>query len=229
MGAQSDEPRDPAALESWERLRGELLRLRDAQPRVLVGYPMPNPGYHRPPVEIHLTPDAEATAADLHARFGDFVSLRVGALAYPPESAPPPNPPVASDDAAPVDPAEFHVALDGPLTIRTGGTTTHHLLVTNLTEADVGIETNGHLTATIVDPDTGVSVGGYAGAQRLPLVTFTAAPATTLRIPLLVGTASYRPALGYTVPPGAWCLSAPIRLADGRHLTTPPLAVTITD
>jgi hypothetical protein len=112
---------------------------------------------------------------------------------------------------------------------RFGDTTTHHLLVTNLTGADVGIETNGHLTATIVDPDTGVSVGGYAGAKRLPLVTFTAAPATTVRIPLLVGTASYRPALGYTVPPGTWWLTAPIRLADGRHLTTPPLAVTSTD
>jgi hypothetical protein len=223
------EPADPAALAAWEGLRVELLRLREVSPRVLRGYPMPNPGHRRPPVEIHLAPDAEATAADLHARFGDFVSLQVGALGYPPESALPPTS-LGTENAGllPVDPAEIRLVLDGPLTIRTGDTTTHHVLVTNQSDRDIGIETNGHLTATIGEADTGAPVGGYAGAQRLPLVTFTAGPSKTVRIPLLVGTASYRPELGYTVPPGTWHLTARLRLADGRHLVSPPLELTIT-
>jgi hypothetical protein len=222
------EPADPVALAAWEELRVELLRLRDTRPRVLLGYPMPDPGYQRPPVDLRLAPGAAATAADLHARFGDFVSLRVGALAYPRESAPPPNPPATPNDLTPIDPSELTLVLDGPLTIRTGDTATHHVLVTNLTDLDIGIETNGHLTATIVAPGAGAPVGGHAGPQRLPLVIFTVEPTKTVRIPLLVGTASYRPELGYTVPPGTWQLTAPLRLADGRRLLTPPLELTIT-
>jgi hypothetical protein len=223
------EPADPLAVESWEELRVELLKLREARPSVLRGYPTPNPGYRRPPVEIHLAADAAATAADLHARFGDFVSLQVGALTYPPDSTQPPsNLAAARSDLTAVDPAEMHLVLDGPLRIRSGATTTHHVLVTNLSDHDTSIQTNGNLTATIVDPDTGARVGGYAGPQHTPLVTFTAAPTMTVRIPLLVGTASYRSDLGYTVPPGTWQLTAPLRLADRRHLVSPPLELTIT-
>jgi hypothetical protein len=221
---------DPTALASWGELRVELLRLQDVRPHVLQGYPMPHPGYQRPPVDIDLAADAEPTAAHLHARFGDFVSLRVGALAYPPAltPSPGPNPTAARTDLTPVDPAEIRVELDGPLTMRTGATTTHHVVVTNLGDHDIGIKTNRHITATIVDPDTGAAVGGCSGPQRLPLVIFTAQPAQTVRIPLLVGTASYRSELGYTVPPGPWQLTAPLRLTDGRQLVTPPLELTIT-
>lgn len=77
---------DPAALEGWERLRHDLLRLQDVQPGVLEQYPTPDPGYRRPPVCINLAPGAESTAADLHARYGGFVALRVGALSYPLDS-----------------------------------------------------------------------------------------------------------------------------------------------
>jgi hypothetical protein len=220
---------DPVALENWEELRVELLRLREERPGVLRGYPTPNSGYRRPPVEIHLAADAAATAADLHVGFGDFVSLQVGALAYPPDSTQPPSDlATAGSELTTVDPAEMHLVLDGPLTIRSGVTTTHHVLVTNLSDHDISIKTNGNLTATVLDPDTGAPVGGYAGPQRLPLVTFTAEPGKPVRIPLLVGTASFRPELGYTVPPGNWQLSAPLRLADGRHFVSPPLELTIT-
>ena len=76
---------DPAALATWERLRQELLRLQSAEPRVLMEYPTPDPGYRRPPVRIRLSAHAQATAADLHGTYGDFVSLQVGALPYPVE------------------------------------------------------------------------------------------------------------------------------------------------
>lgn len=220
---------DPAALETWERLRHDLLRLQSTKPRALMQYPTPKPGYRRPPVRIHLSADAQSTAAELHNTYGDFVSLQVGALPYPPAAHPPSGPRASAQtsDRAPANPSEMHIVLETPLALGSGQTTTHGLLLTNLSQQDLSVHTNGHLTATIVD-DSGAAVGGYTGAQHQPLVIFTAAPSETIRIPVLVGTASYSPELGYALPPGTWHLTAPMNLADGRHLVTPPLELTIT-
>ena len=58
---------------------------------------------------------------------------------------------------------------------------------------------------------------------------FTATPSETVRIPVLVGTASYAPELGYRIPTGTWHLTATIPLSDGRHITTPGLELTVID
>lgn len=220
---------DPHALELWEQLRHDLLGLRETHPYALQQSPSPSPGYRRPPVRIRLAPDAEDAAADLHARYGDFVALRVGALAYPPEPALAVRPPQGTGGGArtPVDPDEMHLALDGPLSIRSGRTTTHHLLLTNLSGHEIRVHTNGNITAAIIDGKTGAVVGSYVGAQRTPLIIFTAAPSETVRIPLLVGTASFDPDLGYAVPPGNWRLAAPMDLGDGRRLVSGLLHLTI--
>ena len=60
------------------------------------------------------------------------------------------------------------------------------------------------------------------------LIRFPIPSHTTARIPLLVGTASYDPHLGYALPPGTWTLRCPLSLSDRRSLTTPPLPFTIT-
>ena len=220
---------EPSALEAWERLRHDLRRLADLRPSALMQYPMPDPGYRRPPVEIGVAADAEAVAAELHDTYGEFVSLTVGALPYPPRANPPDRsrPPRRADRQDTVDPSELQCALDGRLSIRTGRSVTHGLLLTNLTGRDVTIVTNGHLTARIVD-DAGTVVGGYSGGQYQPRVTFTAAPAQTVRVPLLVGTASFVPDLGYSVPPGTWHLTAGLDLGEGRRIMTPALELTIT-
>lgn len=219
---------DPAALETWERLRHDLQRLWAAKPPVMLTSPTPDPGYRRPPVHIDLSADSESTAADLHNAYGDFVSLRVGALAYPP-GASLPRPSARIIDRHPADPAEMRILLEAPLALRSGRTTTHGLLLTNLSDHDIQVHTNGHLTAVIVD-DAGATVGGpdAGGAQQAPLVIFTASPSKTVRIPVFLGTASYTPELGYAVPAGSWHLTAPMDLADGRKLVTPALAFTIT-
>ncbi|MFL6162051.1 MAG: hypothetical protein ACJ74U_07470 [Jatrophihabitantaceae bacterium] len=222
---------EPADLASWERLRHDLQRLWSAEPRLLLQSPSTDPGYQRPPVDIRLSADAESTAADLHNTYGDFVSLRVGALPYP-LAAWPPSPPRASArtiERDPVNPAELRIVLEAPLALRSGQQTTHGLLLTNLSDHDISVHTNGQLIATIVD-DAGAAVGGRdtGGVWNCPRVIFTAAPSETVRIPVFVGTASYSPELGYTVPAGSWHLTAPMNLADGRHLLTPALALTIT-
>lgn len=222
---------EPADLEAWERLRHDLQRLWSAEPGLLLQSPGPDPGYRRPPVEICLTAAAESTAADLHNTYGDFVSLRVGALLYP-SAEHPPSPWRASArtiDRDPVNPAEMGIVLEAPLALRSGQATTHGLLLTNLSDHDISVHTNGQLIAKIIN-DADAVVGGpdTGGVWMCPGVTFTAAPSETVRIPLFVGTASYSPELGYAVPAGSWHLTVPMDLADGRHLLTPALPLTIT-
>jgi hypothetical protein len=95
------------------------------------------------------------------------------------------------------------------LTVGSGESAVHGLLVTNLAADTVAVMTNGQLTASVTDKD-GRRVGGYAGGQFAMGVRFSIAPASTVRIPLLVATASTRGALGFAVPPGRWWLTAPL-------------------
>lgn len=80
----------------------------------------------------------------------------------------------------------------------------------------------------VLDPKTLAVVGGYAGAMRAPLVVFQAGSGETVEVPLLVGTASFVPELGYAVPPGEWLLAADLDLGGGKVARTPGLAFTVT-
>jgi hypothetical protein len=219
-------------MDAWADLVTVLTRLHAEQPGALLVSPDldADPG-QPPPYTIVLAPWATAAAYDLHEKFGDLVDLTVGALPYPPGrlagELPALRPP-----AELLDPAEVEVELDGPAVVRTGHTLRHGLLLRNLSGRELVIATNGQVTAFVVDPGSGEVVGGFAGAQTLPLITFRVAPGQTERIPLLIGTASIRPALGYAVPPGEWGLQADLTFGSGRGDSilrrTPmlPLAVT---
>lgn len=223
---------DPVALDTWERPRHELIDAYAAHPGMLLSGPTPDAGFRPPPVDIHFAPyrEAEALAAHLHARYDSFVSLQLGALPFPlgPDSTPvndydlPSRPPEA-------DPDEIVVALDGALAVARGHTVTHGMLLTNTSSHNIGVDTNSHVTAVIIDPRSGDIIGGYNGGQILPLVVFHVRAGKTVRIPLLVGTASYEPRLGYAIPAGTWQLVAPLELSDGRLLASAPLDIAIVD
>jgi len=82
-------------------------------------------------------------------------------------------------------------------------------------------------TLASVDPVTHEVVGGFSGSIPLPLVTFRAARGEEVEIPLLVGTASFVPALGYSVPPGQWDMVADLDLGEGQRVRSPTVALTI--
>jgi hypothetical protein len=218
---------------AWDELKVVLGRLHDEQPGVLTGYPTPWVDEGRaPPFQITLAPWASATAADLHQQFGDNVELTVGALPYPPGRQPR-RPRVTEPPAELLSPQQATVELDGPAAVPSGHTLRHGLLLHNHSGDDLKIATtNGQLTTAVVDPATGEVVGGFAGAQALPLVTYRVAPGETQLIPLLTGTASFTLRLGYTVPPGSWGIQATLTLGpDSRntsHWRTPVLPLTIT-
>ena len=217
---------------AWDELKVVLVRLRDEQPGVLLAYPTPEADAGRvPPFKIRLAPWAATTAGELHRQFGDDVELTVGALPYSPGRQPRPRRAPASLPGL-LDPHEITAELDGPAVVRSGHTLRHGLLVTNLTGQVLTIATNGQLTAVVVDPQTGQAVGGYAGAQTLAGIFFRVAAGATERIPLLIGTASFSPELGYVVPAGRWGLQVPLGLTPDTRTPhrrrTPVLPLTIT-
>lgn len=217
---------------AWDELKEVILQLRDEQPGVLMGYPTPEVDEGRvPPFGIILAPWATAAAEELHRQFGDDVELTVGALPYPPARHPRPQPATAPPSDL-LDPQEITVALDGPAVVRSGHTLRHGLLVRNLTRQELTIATNGDVTAVVVDPRTGQAVGGFAGFHSLAGVFFRVAAGASERIPLLIGTASFTPELGYILPPGSWGIQVPLELAPDiltRHRRlTPVLPLTIT-
>jgi hypothetical protein len=216
----------------WDELKVVLGRLRDEQPDALMQYPTPETDEGRqPPFTIRLAPWAAATAEELHQQFGDDIELTVGALPYPPGRQPP-RPSASGPLPDLLDPHEIAAELDGPAVVGSGHTLRHGLLLRNLTGRELQIATNGQVTATVVDPLTGEMVGGFAGFQHLPLVIFRVAPGQTGRVPLLIGTASFTPRLGYVIPPGDWGIQATLTLGphprDSPRRRTPVLPLTIT-
>jgi hypothetical protein len=214
----------------WDELKVVLARLRDQQPCPLTQFPMPEVDEGRqPPFTIGLAPWATATAEELHRQFGDDVKMTVGALPYPPGRQPPR--PAAAPPVDLLDPHEIAAELDGPAVVRSGHTLRHGLLLRNLTSRELQIATNGQVTAAVVDPATGEVVGGYAGFQTLPLIIFRVAPRQTGQVPLLIGTASCTPRLGYAIPPGDWGIQATLTLGphprDSPRRRTPVLPLTI--
>jgi|SRR5208283_3217068 len=215
----------------WDELKVVLARLRDQQPGTLMQYPTPDVDEGRqPPFTIRLAPWATATAEELHQQFGDNIELTVGALPDPPGRQP--RPPVPGPPADLLDPHEIATELAGPAVVRSGHTLRHGLLLRNRTGRELQIATNGQLTAAAVDPHTGEVVGGFAGWQNLPLIIFRVAPGQTGQVPLLIGTASSTPRLGYTIPPGDWAIQATLTLGphprDSPRRRIPTLPLTIT-
>ena len=223
----------------WDELKVVLARLRDQKPSPLKRYPtLDSAEAGPPPLMIGLASWATGAAGELHQRFGDQVQLTVGALPYPPGTSPRPGSPsrlAAADPPDLLDPNEITVELDGPAVVRSGATLDHGLLLTNHTARELQVMTNGRVTATVVNRETGETAGGFSGAQTLSGIRFRVGPGQTERIPLLIGTDSFDPRLGYTVPAGQWGIQAVVKLgsadpepADTLQRRTQVLPLTIT-
>ena len=219
----------------WDDVKTVIVRLTDEQPSPLRRWPDPSYDEHRPPFQIHLEAWAVSTACDLLDQFGDDVDLTVGALPFPPNRLSEPRPEIGQR-ADQLDPQLATAELDGPAVVRSGRTLQHGLLLHNLSLDELHLATNGQVTVDVVNPETEQVVGGFAGAQLLRGVVFHIAPGETERIPLLVGTESFLPELGYTVPAGQWGMQTTLQFASeptnsqgSVDWRTPVLPLTITD
>jgi hypothetical protein len=213
----------------WDELKLVIARLEGQEPGPLTRWPDPQAADGEPPFEIGLAAWATDAARQLHERFGSDVQLTVGALSYPQRLLTRSEPPAGAASAGELlHESDVVVALDGPLSVRTGHTAHHGLLVSNKTSRELQVNTGRDLIAEVVDPDTGAVVGGYSGAVFAMLQVFSADPGATVRIPLLVGTDSFVADLGYAIPPGRWGVQATLAPAVGRPGRIPVLPFTIT-
>ena len=189
-----------------------------------------------PPWRVSLNAYAVSDAIALHGQYGSLLSLRVGFLAYPPDGVVP-VPRLERERTMPADPQLISAELDRPAVVASGRTARHELLVTNRSDTTVTVCTGDTLRTEIADPQSGVAVGGVSGGRRALGRHYEIGPRLTRAVPLLIGTASFAPELGYAVPAGDWSLRIVLRLRDGdrqtvrptRRVLLPPLPVTITD
>ena len=100
------------------------------------------------------------------------------------------------------------------------------LLVTNRAAHRRVLATAGDLQSAVTDT-SGSVVGRYVGPHTAARVEFWIEPHQSRPVPVLVGTASVVPDLGYAVPPGQWWLVIVLQTDTGVMLT-PPLEITIT-
>jgi hypothetical protein len=168
-------------------------------------------GHGRGVLRVQLWADQADRAEELCRRFGEAVIVSIGMFPYPDRFArtdQPPNP--ALDEPPPQHlaplPEDVRIELTEDLVIRSGAHLRTILRVHNDSALDLAANTNGQITGTVVHPDTGQRVGCYEGAQSMPLVRFDVPPGSTNDIPLLIGTASTKPELGWAVPPGPWAV-----------------------
>jgi hypothetical protein len=182
-------------------------------------------------VRLSLWASQEDLAARLHERYDDAVDLTVGYLHYPECN-------LLSSDGSPVElslpqrppllPSDMgDVSVPEDLRVKSGHRMRSELSVRNHGSDEIVIETNGSVTATVVDGETNERIGSFEGAHTMPLVRYSAAPGTTVKVPLLVGTACLIPRLGYAVPPGEWAIEVVLGLADRGRFITPHLPLMV--
>ena len=168
-------------------------------------------GHGRGVLRVQLWADQADRAEEICRRFGEAVIVTIGMFPYPDRFArtdQPPNP--ALDEPPPQRlaalPDDVRIELTQDLVIRSGAHLRTVIRVHNDSAVDLAANTNGQINGTVVHPDTGQRVGCYEGAQSMPLVRFDVPPGSTGEIPLLIGTASIKPELGWAVPPGPWAV-----------------------
>ena len=183
-------------------------------------------------VRVHLWASQEAFAADLAARYRGAVDLTVGLLHYPDRRPPdelararwlrrPPE--------APPLPDTLEVSAPGALVVRSGRHLRSTVELSNHSQREHTVATNGGVTGTVVDPSTGEVAGVFEGAQVMPLRLFRAPPGGTTSIPLLVGTASPQARLGYATPPGGWALEVLLDMEGLGTRRAPWIPLTVTE
>ena len=182
-------------------------------------------------VQISLRANQLKLAQDLLDSYGDAVQLTVGFLGYPDPNWFDPDVPARSR-AAPQRPLllpdeEILVSIDEGLTVKTGEHLRSVVHIHNAGSTGIVVLTNGAVTAYIVDPQSEVVVGAFEFAQTMPGIEFRIPPGGEVDVPLLIGTASSNPLLGYATPPGRWAIEIPLHLEDRGIFRTPLLPIDV--
>jgi hypothetical protein len=189
-----------------ERIREEIMETaRDSMKEIGLGK-----GF----LAVGLWADQADVAASLHRRYGQAVVLTVGYLPYPEievgnAAGGLSHQEIRELPALPEE--EVSLSLEEDIVIRSGSHVSSTLSIRNESSFEL---VAGKLIPPIVDPTSGRVVGGYEGAITMELRRYEVPAGALQELPILIGTASSRPELGWAVPPGDWAIRIPFQLGD---------------
>ena len=209
-------------MSGWESLRVDLLRYLEEAPGTLVVAPNPHTEHRRGQerrFHIQLAAWASDIAGELHGKYGELVELQVGALTFPAKQPVWPGR-LLQLPGEPAIAAGLIVETLAPLTIRSGYHARQDVVVTNQAAHEQILLTAGDLISAVID-STGRTVGRFVGPHNLPRIEFPIEAGQSRPVPVLIGTASLVPELGYAVPPGRWALRISLHTAAGFYLSEP--------
>jgi hypothetical protein len=163
-------------------------------------------------VTVELRADSEDLAQRILDRYGDLVSIMVGALPYP-------DPTLAAEfnvcGAELPPPPTNPVSLDAVLTLSGSGVVSGDdfegvVTVTNTGDEVIKFESGSPLAALVFLPGIDSVVGVYTGVIAGVGVGADLGPAQSIDIDVLGSTASCDPELGYALPPGEYRVRVPV-------------------
>jgi len=181
-------------------------------------------GLGGPGIEIVVAADEETLAAELVDRYGPAVTVRVGALAYPLDTATAvcDNPPAGDtlpdldiEIVAPSEPLTYEGVTPSQLTLSLRNLSAEPVRFLSGTATATFLDSSGR----VVSSNAGISIGD-AG------IPVDLAPGASTELPLVASSASCDPRLGYTLPPGDYQLIAEVP-RDGTILASSPRTVTV--
>ena len=186
-------------------------------------------GSARGRLQVRVRADQARLAATLLDDLGDAVDLVVGRFPFPmpPEPDPAEVRANVANSSVPLLSSDVDVTLAERLEIVAGRTGRGEYVLTNHGAHELVLDTNGAVTARVVDPSSGEVVGGFVGTQTAPLVNYSLDVGERRLVPVLVGTASCTRRLGYAVPPGTWLIEATLSLHGIGERRTPLLPIVV--
>lgn len=211
-------------LEPLRAFLGPLADLRtDGTPVHAMGVTLIDPGLGvkvtdpRCRALIHLDGRAEALAAKLHERFGATLEIKLGALPYPlreDHEVRERRPPAVTADNPGID---VELRLTTPA-VASGHDARGSLLMSNVTGRPFSFSTGVSLVGVLVDPVRDVVVGTSTALWPLVALGHRLPPHETRSMPVVIGTTSCDPSLGYVLPPGVYnaMVGLDIDLSSGR-------------
>ena len=175
----------------------------------LAGQHLRSAGIGAETIDVQLRADGLSIAEQIHATYGDLVSIYVGFLPYP-------DPASAGVDCSAI---LKDIVTDTPLRVSarletarvvTGQDFRGTVTVTNTGADVVEFESGDPMTAVVYRRGSNQVVGAYEGGIGGVGAGGTLQPGGTLDIGVLGGTASCDPSIGYALPPGLYDVRVPV-------------------
>lgn len=201
----------------------ELRRIQDEIAAMAAGN-MYSVGVVGDVVEVALTANAEAVAAQLVGRYGDAAQITVGRFTYPdrlPDDHSLPCASEAPEADLPGVRATVHLSSD---MVSAGADFSGSVTLVNEGHAAVHVETGSPLSAVVFGADGVHPVSTYIGGIAGVGLTLDMPPGASRDIEILGGTASCDPAIGYALAPGTYIVRVPVEVYTMHANTSPDIS-----